>query len=72
MSRIEGPGLGVGAELGVGVRVVGVGEAVNVGVATEDDGSGEVGVVLTQPASRQATVSGIEARFLFMARTSIG
>jgi hypothetical protein len=51
--------------------VVGVGEAV-IGVARGDDGSGAVGVVLTQPDSRQATVSGTEASFLFMARTSTG
>jgi hypothetical protein len=69
MSRIEGLGLGVGAGVSVGARLVEVGEGV-IGLAGGEDGSGAVGVVLTQPARRQATVSGIEASFLFMARTS--
>jgi hypothetical protein len=60
-----------------------VGEAVMVGVAGAEastwaavlpagDGGGAVGIVLPQPARTHATVSAIEARFLFMARTSIG
>jgi hypothetical protein len=69
MSRIEGPRLGVGAELGVGVRVVGVDGGLSVGLAVAP------GAALPQPdtmLSRHATVSGIEASFLFMTRTSIG